>query len=130
MVQRSGRNDLRPRNSTRPRHVDGLRSKAPLPALRKQAARLPHPLPHRRKIKYGRHPPHSSRSPQALKERLANRANGKGASMKRKFIPATESFARWKKDPQFLAAYASLEEEFALASAAAPPAKSPPSPPV
>jgi ribosome-binding protein aMBF1 (putative translation factor) len=36
--------------------------------------------------------------------------------MKRKFIPADESFARWKKDPRFVAAYASLEEEFALAS--------------
>jgi ribosome-binding protein aMBF1 (putative translation factor) len=36
--------------------------------------------------------------------------------MKRKFIPATESFTQWKKDPKFLAEYASLEEEFALAS--------------
>ena len=36
--------------------------------------------------------------------------------MKRKFIPAAESFAQWKKDPAYVAAYASLEEEFALAS--------------
>jgi DNA-binding XRE family transcriptional regulator len=36
--------------------------------------------------------------------------------MKRKFIPAAESFARWKKDPKFVAAYNALEAEFALAS--------------
>jgi len=36
--------------------------------------------------------------------------------MKRKFIPVTESFTQWKKDPKFLAEYASREEEFALAS--------------
>lgn len=36
--------------------------------------------------------------------------------MKRKFIPAAESFAKWKKDPAYAAAYNSLEEEFALAS--------------
>jgi DNA-binding XRE family transcriptional regulator len=36
--------------------------------------------------------------------------------MKRKFIPAEESFAKWKKDPAYATAYASLEEEFALAS--------------
>jgi ribosome-binding protein aMBF1 (putative translation factor) len=36
--------------------------------------------------------------------------------MKRKYIPATDSFAQWKKDPKFLAEYASLEDEFALAS--------------
>src|ERR1035437_5005970 len=36
--------------------------------------------------------------------------------MKRKFIPVDESFAQWKKDPKYAAAYASLEEEFALAS--------------
>jgi DNA-binding XRE family transcriptional regulator len=36
--------------------------------------------------------------------------------MKRKFIPADESFARWKKDPKFVAAYNALEAEFALAS--------------
>ena len=37
--------------------------------------------------------------------------------MKSKFIPTEESFARWKKDPKYVAAYESLEEEFALASA-------------
>src|SRR6202453_1390188 len=36
--------------------------------------------------------------------------------MKRKFIPADESFAQWQKDPKYAAAYASLEEEFMLAS--------------
>ena len=29
--------------------------------------------------------------------------------MKRKFIPADESFARWKKDPKFVTAYNALE---------------------
>jgi len=36
--------------------------------------------------------------------------------MKRKFIPVDESFARWKKDPKFVAAYNALEAEFALAA--------------
>ncbi len=36
--------------------------------------------------------------------------------MKRKFIPVEESFAKWKKEPGYVAAYALLEEEFALAS--------------
>ena len=36
--------------------------------------------------------------------------------MKRKFIPVAESFAQWKKDSQYAAAYAALEGEFALAS--------------
>jgi ribosome-binding protein aMBF1 (putative translation factor) len=36
--------------------------------------------------------------------------------MKRKFIPADESFARWKKNPKFVAAYNALEAEFALAA--------------
>ncbi len=36
--------------------------------------------------------------------------------MKRKFIPVNESFAQWKKDPEYAAAYDSLEGEFALAS--------------
>jgi ribosome-binding protein aMBF1 (putative translation factor) len=35
----------------------------------------------------------------------------------RKFIPVEESFAEWRKDPEYVAAYESLEEEFALASA-------------
>ncbi len=37
--------------------------------------------------------------------------------MKRKFIPAAESFQQWRKDPKYLAAYDALEKEFALASA-------------
>ena len=37
--------------------------------------------------------------------------------MKRKFIPVEESFKRWKKDPQYVAAYESMAEEFGLASA-------------
>ena len=37
--------------------------------------------------------------------------------MKRRFIPVEESFTQWKKDPQYAAAYESLKEEFALASA-------------
>jgi ribosome-binding protein aMBF1 (putative translation factor) len=37
--------------------------------------------------------------------------------MKRKFIPVQESFAKWKKDPKYVAAYTALEEEFAFASA-------------
>ena len=36
--------------------------------------------------------------------------------MKRKFVPASESFTQWQKDPKYAAAYASLEEEFTLAS--------------
>jgi len=40
----------------------------------------------------------------------------KEGPVKRKFIPADESFAKWKKDPEYAAAYASLEREFALAS--------------
>ncbi len=37
--------------------------------------------------------------------------------MKTKFIPAEQSFRKWKKDPDYVAAYDALEEEFALASA-------------
>jgi ribosome-binding protein aMBF1 (putative translation factor) len=37
--------------------------------------------------------------------------------MKRKFIPVEESFARWEKNPKFIAAYDALEDEFALVSA-------------
>jgi len=36
--------------------------------------------------------------------------------MKRKFIPVSESFAQWKNDPGYTAAFNSLEGEFALAS--------------
>ena len=35
--------------------------------------------------------------------------------MSRKFIPAEESFARWRKDPEFMKEYDALEEEFARA---------------
>ena len=37
--------------------------------------------------------------------------------MTRKFIPVEESFARWRKDPEFMKEYDALEEEFALANA-------------
>lgn len=37
--------------------------------------------------------------------------------MERKFIPVEESFAEWRKDPEYVAAYDALEEEFALANA-------------
>jgi ribosome-binding protein aMBF1 (putative translation factor) len=37
--------------------------------------------------------------------------------MKRKFIPAEESFNQWKRDPKYVAAYDALEKEFAIASA-------------
>jgi transcriptional regulator with XRE-family HTH domain len=37
--------------------------------------------------------------------------------MKRKFIPAEESFNQWRKDPNYVSAYEALEGEFALASA-------------
>ena len=37
--------------------------------------------------------------------------------MSRKFIPVEEAFARWREDPEFVAAYDALEEEFALATA-------------
>jgi ribosome-binding protein aMBF1 (putative translation factor) len=36
--------------------------------------------------------------------------------MSRKFIPADEVIAQWQIDPEFVAAYDALEEEFALAS--------------
>jgi ribosome-binding protein aMBF1 (putative translation factor) len=37
--------------------------------------------------------------------------------MTRKFIPVEEAFDRWQKDPEFVAAYDALTEEFSLASA-------------
>jgi hypothetical protein len=37
--------------------------------------------------------------------------------MTRKFIPVEEAFDRWRKDPEFVAAYDALTEEFSLASA-------------
>jgi transcriptional regulator with XRE-family HTH domain len=35
----------------------------------------------------------------------------------RKFIPVEESFARWRKDPEYVASYDALEDEFALINA-------------
>jgi ribosome-binding protein aMBF1 (putative translation factor) len=37
--------------------------------------------------------------------------------MTRKFIPVEESFREWREDPEYVAAYGALEDEFALASA-------------
>lgn len=34
-----------------------------------------------------------------------------------KTIPVEEAFARWRQDPEYVAAYNALEEEFALAAA-------------
>jgi ribosome-binding protein aMBF1 (putative translation factor) len=35
----------------------------------------------------------------------------------RKFIPVKETLAKWRKEPEFVAEYDALEEEFALAGA-------------
>jgi ribosome-binding protein aMBF1 (putative translation factor) len=35
----------------------------------------------------------------------------------RKYIPVEEAFNEWRKDPEYVAAYDALEEEFAVASA-------------
>ena len=37
--------------------------------------------------------------------------------MTRMFIPVEEAVARWREDPEFVAEYDALEEEFALATA-------------
>ncbi|HEY4942302.1 MAG TPA: hypothetical protein VII56_12815 [Rhizomicrobium sp.] len=37
--------------------------------------------------------------------------------MKHKPIPVEKSFAKWRKDPAYRAAYAALDEEFTLAAA-------------
>ena len=37
--------------------------------------------------------------------------------MRRKLIPVEESFAKWRKNPDYLREYNSLEEEFALVAA-------------
>jgi ribosome-binding protein aMBF1 (putative translation factor) len=37
--------------------------------------------------------------------------------MKQKFIPADVAFKEWRKDPDFVAEYDALADEFALASA-------------
>jgi hypothetical protein len=36
--------------------------------------------------------------------------------MTRKMIPVEESFAAWRKDPDYVKAYDALEEEFTLAA--------------
>ncbi len=36
---------------------------------------------------------------------------------KRTMIPVEDSFAKWRKDPEYVKAYNALEEEFALAEA-------------
>ncbi len=36
--------------------------------------------------------------------------------MSKKTIPVEESFAEWRKDPDYVSAYDALEEEFALAA--------------
>lgn len=40
-----------------------------------------------------------------------------GNDTTRKFIPVSESFERWRKDPEYLAAYDALEDEFSLVHA-------------
>jgi ribosome-binding protein aMBF1 (putative translation factor) len=35
----------------------------------------------------------------------------------KKFIPVEEAFKKWRKDPEYVAAYDALEDEFALAIA-------------
>jgi ribosome-binding protein aMBF1 (putative translation factor) len=37
--------------------------------------------------------------------------------MKRTMIPVEESFAAWRKDPEYVKAYDALEDEFSLAAA-------------
>ena len=37
--------------------------------------------------------------------------------MTRQYIPAQKAFAEWRKDPEYVAEYDALEEEFALANA-------------
>jgi ribosome-binding protein aMBF1 (putative translation factor) len=37
--------------------------------------------------------------------------------MKRQFIPVAEAFQEWRKDPEYIAAYDALNDEFALAAA-------------
>lgn len=47
----------------------------------------------------------------------SNASQGGNMSQDRKIIPVEESFAAWRKDPNYVAAYDALEEEFALAKA-------------
>ena len=41
----------------------------------------------------------------------------RGGDVSRKMIPVEESFAAWRKDPEYEAAYSALEDEFSLAAA-------------
>jgi ribosome-binding protein aMBF1 (putative translation factor) len=43
--------------------------------------------------------------------------SGTGGSVTQKSVPAEEAFKAWRKDPDYVAAYDALEEEFELASA-------------
>jgi hypothetical protein len=43
--------------------------------------------------------------------------------MSRTMIPVEESFAAWRKDPEYVAAYDALEDEFSLAAALMKPRK-------
>jgi hypothetical protein len=45
------------------------------------------------------------------------RAACKGGDVSRMNIPVEESFAEWRKDPEYVKAYNALEEEFWLAKA-------------
>jgi hypothetical protein len=40
--------------------------------------------------------------------------------MSRTMIPVDESFAAWRKDPEYVAAYNAIEDEFSLAAALKP----------
>jgi hypothetical protein len=40
-----------------------------------------------------------------------------GGDMSRKMIPVEESFAAWRKDPEYKKAYNALDEEFTRAAA-------------
>jgi ribosome-binding protein aMBF1 (putative translation factor) len=42
---------------------------------------------------------------------------GKGGYMTQRTVPAAETFAEWRKDSDYVAAYDALVEEFALADA-------------
>ncbi len=53
----------------------------------------------------------------AAKRDIDSTQASQGASMKQQLIPVQNSFREWRKDPDYVAAYAALEEEFALASA-------------
>jgi DNA-binding XRE family transcriptional regulator len=69
--------------------------------------------------------PQSHRRPCFLEENPEDTAPGnrtgfaqsQGGQMKRNFIAVEESFAEWRKDPEYVAAYDALDEEFALAEA-------------